>query len=434
MKQARWTFFGTHRLAVLALLLLLGVAAVQFVASILFYDAIDRQTIRSDHARRVAELLVVSDRLYQMDPAATVKTTTTLHLRTSVTDGPLTPRSGHDRDVTEIARQIVEWEPALGQRKLFFDAVQRNGGGQDLVGSMQLRDGKWLNFRSPDISSGWPVAFRATMMTLIITLISIMAAMVVLDRLTRPLRRLREAIDAFEQGQAVEAEEGGPKDLRELARSFNSMQARISGLQSDQAKSWEAISHDLRTPLSRLQMASGFVEENDIAKIVRSSAGEMEALLNSLQSFLRAQHLTSEKEEVELNALIRSLPGFDEAHMEVQGPDPARTETYREPLILALNPLLENAWQNGDHATIAITRQEGEGWIITISDDGPGLPPDCFEKVLDPFFRVDEARARNTPGFGLGIPTAHRLLERFGGSLRFANGTNGGLVVTVRVP
>ncbi|MXP27093.1 HAMP domain-containing protein [Altererythrobacter indicus] len=438
MQQGRWKWFGTHRLtglglAGLALLLLVSVAAVQFLASILFYDAIDRQTIRGDHARRVAELLVVSDRLYQRDPSATAQTMTTRHLETHISTQPAITRSGSNHDVTEIARQIVEWEPSLGGRELFLDAAHKQGGGRDLVGSMQLAHGQWLNFRSPDISSGWPVAFRATMMTLLISLLSIVIAMLALQRLTRPLRQLSAAMDAFEHGQALRIEEDGPADLRELARSFNSMQARISGLESDQAKSWEAISHDLRTPLSRLQMASGFVEENDIARIVSSSAGEMEALLNSLQSFLRAQHLASEAEELDLAELIRTLPAFDHASVHLEAPDDTHVKSYRDPLALALNPLIENALQYGDSAEIHLLKGEN-GWEITISDHGPGLPEDCFTKVLDPFFRVDEARARNTPGFGLGIPTAHRLLERFGGSLHFANQAGGGLVVRVKVP
>lgn len=433
MQQARWKLFDTHRLAGLALLLLVGVAAVQFLASILFYDAIDRQTIRGDHARRVAELLVVSDRLYQRDPSWTAQTMTTRHLETRVSPQPNIAHPGSNTDATEIARQIVEWEPSLADRKLFLDAAEKPGGRRDLVGSMQLADGQWLNFRSPDISSGWPVAFRATMMTLLITLLSIIIAILGLQRLTRPLRRLSEAVDAFAQGQALTIEEGGPADLRELARSFNSMQARISGLESDQAKSWEAISHDLRTPLSRLQMASGFVEENDIARIVSSSAGEMEALLNSLQSFLRAQHLASEAEEIDLEALIRTLPAFDAASITFEAPQFAVVTSYREPLMLALNPLIENALQYGEGAEIDLRCAESD-WEITISDTGPGLPEDCFTKVLDPFFRVDEARARNTPGFGLGIPTAHRLLERFGGSLHFANREGGGLTVKVKVP
>ena len=117
----------------------------------------------------------------------------------------------------------------------------------------------------------------------------------------------------------------------------------------------------------------------------------------------------------------------------MKAPACVEVTTWREPLLLALQPLVENALHYGNRADLRIA-SAGEDWVIEIADDGPGIPEDCFEKILDPFFRLDSARARDTAGFGLGIPTAHRLLERFGGKLEFRNGTPGGLIARVTVP
>lgn len=437
MKQARdWAFgrrWRSTRFTGYAMLLLLTVGIVQVIASVIFYAAIDRQSIREDHARRVAELLVVSDRLHKLDPARTARIMTTGHLDAAIAPQPLVVRSGSRSAVIDIQRHILAWEQPLNGRPLFLDILPGRSGRQDLVGSMQLADGNWLNFRSPDISSGWPIALRATVMTLLITLACVGIGLLVLRRLTSPLTQLSEAADAITHGTTMSLEEAGTTELRNLARSLNSLQARIAGMASEQTRSLEAISHDLRTPLSRLIVASDFVSEDDIAGIVASSAAEIESMLGSLQAFLRAQHLRAEPEAVDLPAAIGDLlNGFD-APTTLTAPAAATASTFREPLLLSLRALIQNAVQYGSRADVTISPTPS-GWEIIVEDDGPGIPEEHFEHILDPFFRLDSARARNTAGFGLGIPTAHRLLQRFGGRLAFANRARGGLRVCVTVP
>jgi len=433
---ARWLLgrFRSYRLAGFAMLLLLGAGLVQLLASILFYTAIDRQSIREDHARRVAELLVVSDRLHKRDPAATAKTMSTAHLVVKIGDAPRTAHAGGNNEVAEIRDHIFRWEHALAERKLFLDIAPGPRGKRDLIGSMQLADGSWLNFRSADLSSGWPIALRATVMTLVITLVCFGIGLLVMQRLMMPLRALADAAHAAAHGVPVPIRERGPADLRDLARSFNDMQARVSDMATEQARSFEAISHDLRTPLSRLKLASDFVSDTEISRLVSSSAEEMESMLASLQSFLRAQHLPSDAEPMDLVPAVRDLLArYPDSATTLRAPPAAPVMTYREPLLLALQPLVENALQYGSRADVSISAT-ATGWCIAITDDGPGIPSDHFERILDPFYRLDSARARNTPGFGLGIPTAHQLLTRFDGKLSFANAPGGGLIAYVDVP
>ena len=170
-----------------------------------------------------------------------------------------------------------------------------------------------------------------------------------------------------------------------------------------------------------------------MSAILVESVAEMEALLDSLQQFLRAQHLRSEPEEVDLNALLQSLVEPLGACARLTRPAVAKVETYREPVQRALEALIENACKYGHRAAIRLRHGE-DGWLVEIEDDGPGIPARHFGDVLEPFFRLDEARGRTTAGFGLGIPTAHRLLTRFGGSLSFSSGAQGGLIVAVQIP
>jgi len=423
----------SRRLAAYAALLLLLIGTVQVAASLLFYHAIDRQTLRQDHARRVAELLVVSDRVHRLAPHLVPGIMTSRHLEVGLSAAPLVRKPGKAAEIGQIVKHILIWEPSLAERPLMLAMEPGQQGRRDLVGSMPLADGSWLNFRSRDISSSWPIALRAASMTLLTTLLCVAGGLLGLRFLTTPLRTLSEAADAIAQGRRVPVRESGPADLRSLARSMNDMQARISGLVEDQARSFEAISHDLRTPLSRLKLAADYVEDSDIARLVGSSADEMEAMLMSLQQYLQAQHLTAEAEPVELAAAVRDVLAGFEGHVELVVPARAETVTYRTPLLLALRPLIENAVHYGERARVTIAQEDGQ-WRIAISDDGPGIPEAYFGAVLDPFFRLDEARARDTGGFGLGIPTAYSLLRRFGGGLSFANAPTGGLMVTIAVP
>lgn len=415
--------------------LLLLLAAVQALASLLFYNAIDKETLREDHARRVAELLVVSQRLHEVAPQAVARTMSTSHLEVALEAAPHVASGPTDGAVDEIRRHILRWEPSLGSKALVLGIEPSRRGFRDLVGAMQLSDGRWLNFRSRDISSGWPIALRATVLTLITAVLGLGLALWSLRIMTRPLRDLTDAADAIGQGKVVPVRESGPDDLRSLARSMNAMQARIAAMLEDQARSFEAISHDLRTPLSRVTIAADLIDDAEIAGLVRDSTAEMEAMLMSLQQYLRAQHLAAAPEPVDLGlAVADMLAGVFPGQARLDVAPGATVTTYREPLLLALRALVENAIHYGGFADVRAMPDAQARWTITVEDTGPGIPEDQFERILAPFYRIDEARARDTAGFGLGIPTAHRLLQRFGGGLAFGRAASGGLSVQVMVP
>lgn len=414
------------------LLLLLGL--VQLVGSLLFYQAIDRQTLREDHARRIAELLVVSDRIHALEPGRTSAVMSTRHLEVRLADAPTVPHAGREEALQAIAAQVVRWEPGLGGKPLHLAYAYPQGGVRDLVGSIRLTDGKWLNFRSRDIGSMWPVALRAIVLTLIATLACLAIALATLRLLTAPLRRLTRAADAIGHGQRVEIDEQhGPADLRELAHAMNTMQERVARVLEDQARSFEAISHDLRTPLSRQRVAADLIDDPEIAAIMGGSVDEMEGLLSSLQGYLRAQHIASEAELVDLREMIEGVIAPFGDRVQFSAPSHASAATFVVPVQLTLSALVENAVRFGERAQVRLLHEKA-GWYVEVEDGGPGIPPEHFDDVLLPFFRLDEARSRDVPGFGMGIPTAHRLMMRFGGRLSFSTKPGGGFIARMHLP
>lgn len=413
-------------------LLIMAVAIVQFVATLLLYSQISRATVREDHARRVAELLEVSKRLDARDEDDLAEIMSTVHLQVWLTTTPAVSASSPGA-ATVIKTGVQGWEPTLAKSELHLD-VERRGRREHLIGSMELEPGRWLNFRSMDLSRPWPIIASATLITLSLAALCIALAALALWQMGAPLRRMTEATRRVGEGQAVVLEEEGPSDLRNLARAFNQMQGRIAQILKDQTSGLIGLSHDLRTPLSRLRLSTDFIEPTDIRELVNENVCEMQDLIVSLQDFLNAQQLTDEPAEVRLTDLIKEASGPWSDKVSVQQPLSDRTVTYPLVLARALAPLIQNAVQYGGRAVLSVTNEGGTGPVIQIDDPGPGISEEHIPQLTQPFFRVDAARPRDTGGFGLGIPTAQRLLQRFGGELVFSRSDLGGLRVSVRPP
>lgn len=422
-----------RRLFARVALVVVGIALVQFVVTILLYDRISRDSVREDHARRVAELLEVSERLAARGEPGLGAVMSTKHLQVWVTPEAAVAAPGDGDVVRQITALVRQWEPELVSAPLHM-AVQASSGRDHLIGSMRLEGGDWLNFRSANLSSPWPIVASASLISLITSAMCVMFAALALRQLGAPLRRLAAATEHIGEGTQITLVEEGSSDLRHLSHAFNVMQARIARILSDQARSLVAISHDLRTPLSRLRLTTDFIEPADMRGLVDESVGEMEGMIASLQSFLAVQEVVDQPAEADLLAVAASAAERWPDRVRLAEPIAAgRVLTYAEVLRQALVPLIENAVQYGGEAAIRIEEIAGTPCLV-IGDKGPGIDAEHFPSLVEPFFRVDEARARNTPGFGLGIPRAHRLLQRFGGGLSFRPGPAGGLEVVVRPP
>jgi len=422
-----------RRLVGRIVLLVIGIAVVQFAVTILLYDRISRDSVREDHARRVAELLEVSERLAERSEPGLAAIMSTRHLHVWLTPRPAVARHSDHEAVQQITTLIRQWEPTLGAAPLSM-AVENGQGREHLVGSMRLRGGGWLNFRSYNLSNPWPIVASASLISLVTAGFCVLLAVLTLRQLAAPLRRLTEATAHIGEGAPVTLVEEGPSDLRNLSHAFNAMQDRITRILSDQARSLVAISHDLRTPLSRLRMATDFLEPGDMRQLVGDNVGEMNAMIESLQSFLAVQDMVDRPRSVELLAILDQAASPWRDRVEMPEASAATMLTYPEVLRRALEPLIENAVQYGGQARVALEEGGAGAPVIVICDDGAGIDDAHFANLVEPFFRVDEARARNTPGFGLGIPRAHRLLRRFGGDLSFRTGPRGGLEVVVQPP
>lgn len=408
--------------------LVIALALVQFAATLTLYNRISQDSVREDHARRVAELLEVSERLHARGVPEFAQVMSTRHLQVWQTAQPHV-RDSSSKTASQIGALVQRWEPGLQASALQMD-IERSGRRENLTGSMALSDGSWLNFRSTDLSSAWPIVASASVITVLLMLLCILVGAVGLRQIGAPFRRLAEATNRIGVGQSVILSEDGPSDIRNLSHAFNAMQGRIAQILGDQTKAMVGLSHDLRTPLSRLNLCSDFIEPEDMRALVRDNVCEMEALIASLQGFLNAHQFEDRAQQVSLADVVAEAGAPWSEHITVvQAPGASPMVTYPAALRQALAPLVENAVHYGSRAEISI-----DGDVIWIRDRGPGIAQEDLAKLIEPFFRADVARGRTTAGFGLGIPTAHTLLQRFEGKLQFGPRDGGGLEVRVDIP
>lgn len=411
----------------------------QFASSIFLHDQVDRYTLREDHARRVAELLVVGERLLSdVEPARrpqVLATLSTEHLKVELKPEPL--QADDDEEMKAIRERIIAWEPSLAthQIRLATAPNPQLARREDLVGSMLMDDGSWLHFRSRDIFGHWPLLYRTFGTAGILAVGVLIFAAVFTQAAAAPLRALARAADQVGLAGPAIVSETGPGELSRLARAFNAMQARIAALIADRSMALAAVGHDLRTPLSRLRLRADMISDEEERSAMVADIGEMEAMLDSVLALLSGDSDPEAPRLVDVVALIATLVGRYEDRHEVSyaGPDHCLLDVRPLALKRALGNLIENGLKYGHR--VAVTLGDEEGLVrIRVEDDGPGIPESDLARVTEPFVRLDEARQRDTPGFGLGLSIAVRAAERDGGRLRLSNRPEGGLRADILLP
>lgn len=261
--------------------------------------------------------------------------------------------------------------------------------------------------------------------------------------LAAPVRRLvaaaHELGPAIVGGQALPRldEHSGSQEVREAAAVFNQMAAQLQGQFKDRGLLMAAISHDLRTPLTRLRMR---LETMEVAPLPRERSiadlREMNALIDQALELFRGQASAEAALSIDLAALLQSLCD-DLAEQgqaaSFQGAGHAVTRLPPQTLRRVLNNLIGNALRYGSAAEITLAAAEG-GWLICIADRGPGIPAELLEAVFEPFFRVEGSRNRDTGGTGLGLYIASDLTRLLGGRLSLNNRPEGGLSARLWLP
>ena len=254
--------------------------------------------------------------------------------------------------------------------------------------------------------------------------------------LTRPIQRLSDAAERLSEDlDSPPLDESGPREARQAAHTFNLMQQRIRGQVQQRARMLGAVSHDLRTPLSRLKLRLEKIDDEKLQGQMRQDLDDMIGMLDATLTYLHEQRTSEALQLMDVQALVESLceNAQDQgADVEVGG-HCAPLQVQPMALRSCINNLLDNALRYAGQARIEL-QDHREQLLIFVIDHGPGIAADKREAVFEPFYRLEGSRNRNSGGVGLGMTIAREAAQRLGGELNLEETRGGGLTAVIRLP
>jgi signal transduction histidine kinase len=430
-----------------ALVLVLGLT-ISHLASLAVYQIDLFRELGVSDERKLADRLATIERL--IASVATPNRDRTAHaisgrgLEIHWSPIPSVGEAQSGGEAAGLAGRLRRWLPDLAGNELraaYSDSGLAASGHPPehaLLISAKLPDGSWINYAvariEPSRDRSGHLLLSATVMAAAILAFSILAV----RSLTAPLRILARAAERLGVDMRTPPlPENGPREVRNAARAFNGMQERIRRLVTDRTQMLAAVSHDLRTPITRLRLRADFVDDEEQREKMLRDLGDMEAMISSTLAFVGEEARSEETRVADIAAMLDTICyEMGDAGMDVRFESKVRPAPLRcRPLALkrAFTNLIDNAVKYGGSASVLLKQASAE-LEIDIEDAGPGIPVGEQAKVFWPFYRVESSRNRETGGAGLGLTVALSAIRSHGGEIDFKNMPKGGFRVAVKLP
>ena len=306
----------------------------------------------------------------------------------------------------------------------------------DLDVTVRLPGGGEVTYRVPAPRSGPPLP-RGIFLELAVLTVVLTAVLFVMARgITRPLRALAGAAEAMSRGEHPDPlPESGARELREATHAFNTMHERLQRYLDSRTQLLAAMSHDLRTPLTRLRLRSERIPDTELRERFVRDVDEMTHMIRATLELFRGMNGDEPPVAVDIMEFLAMLQGeFSEmGHaVDIEGSSSAPIDMKPKALKRCLENLVSNAIKFGGSARIIVS--DGDALTLRVLDDGPGIPPDKLEAVFRPFFRLEDSRNPETGGTGLGLSIARDVAQSHGGTLELRNREPQGLEAILTLP
>ncbi len=306
-----------------------------------------------------------------------------------------------------------------------------------LAAQVSLADGTLVNFRDqfPREAGRWHyrLAFDLLLRLAAVVILSLIAVRWV----TQPLSSLATA--AGNLGENINRpplDESGPSEVSRAAHAFNRMQSRLANYLNDRARVLAAMSHDLKTPITRLRLRTELLDDPDLRARFAKDLDEMESMVRTTLDFMRGIETGEQFQPIDVMALLESLQAdyVETGHpVRIQGHATSAFVGKPRALKRCLNNLIENAVKYGKNATIIVQDEEAQ-LVLKVEDEGPGIPAEEQENVFAPFYRIENSRNRDSGGTGLGLSIARSIAQDHGGNITCRNLETSGLQISVTLP
>ena len=262
----------------------------------------------------------------------------------------------------------------------------------------------------------------------------ILVAMIFLKNQTRPIIKLAEASEKFGRGEDIEEfRPSGALEIRKAGYEFDRMRKRIIRHLNQRSEMLSGISHDLRTPLTRIKLQLALVKDMEISKKLSGDVDEMEKMLNDYLQFSKST-FSDKTETFDMSELIKStIKKYENADISLDQPEKTIFNGRKNLIQRCLNNLIDNALK---YATKVKVKQEKirKTIVIIIEDDGPGIPASEYENVFKPFYKIDKGRSEAKSSVGLGLSISSDIIRSHGGTIELRKSETGGLEVMISLP
>jgi two-component system, OmpR family, osmolarity sensor histidine kinase EnvZ len=266
------------------------------------------------------------------------------------------------------------------------------------------------------------------------SILLIIIALIFLKNQTKPLVKLAKAAERFGKGDYVnDFRASGSLEIRKAAFEFDRMAKRINRHLNQRAEMLSGISHDLRTPLTRLKLQLAMLEQKKLSEKMSKDIDEMEKMLNDYLQFAKTQ--TQENtSKIDLVVLLNSIKKqFNNDKLLITNTE--EIKLYGRPMALkrSFQNIIQNGLTYGNEVLVDIQKGNNRA-LIVIEDDGPGIPEEQYKNVFKPFFRLDKSRSLNLSGAGLGLAIVEDIINSHGGSIQLGKSKMNGLAVKISLP
>lgn len=259
--------------------------------------------------------------------------------------------------------------------------------------------------------------------------------------LTAPLARFAAAAEEFslDRQPAPLSEKEGPDEVQTASRALNRLQTRVRDMVEDRTRMLAAVSHDLRTPITRMRLRAEFIDQEDTRRQMFRDLEQMERMVNGVVSYLRGDKAPHQQTLIDLASLLQTVcDDFSDfgAEIALEGPSKLLVYANRDDIQRAIVNLVENAIKYGGSATVRLQPLPTNEIQIDVMDSGPGIPGSLKDAMLEPFARADTARNLNdqSSGFGLGLAIVRATAEAHGGRLELLDHEPSGLIARLILP
>ena len=265
-------------------------------------------------------------------------------------------------------------------------------------------------------------------------LIMVFISLIFLKNQTRPITNLARVAEKFGKGEEIEEfKPSGAAEIRQAGYEFEKMRKRIVRHLNQRSEMLSGISHDLRTPLTRMKLQIAFIKNKDLASKLTEDINEMEKMLNEYLQFTSSSYL-EKNEQFNLSELIHNIvEKYNNKNISKKISERIYINGRKNLIQRCMNNLIDNAIKYGDKINIEL-RINNKNLFIKIEDNGPGIPQDEYDNVFRPFYKIDKGRAGSKSSVGLGLSIASDIIRSHGGNINLEKSSMNGLGVKIFLP